>query len=273
MPRDLEQEGRESKRSPPVTLTESPNSVLESPESQQDATKPEPQREFVIIPQDQQIRSPTNLHPYTRLLTISDLDSCEALENAAFSDPNERGTREKFRYRLTKCGELCLGIFCTAIPGSDFEAETLATGHPIETSRRNGAISVLLGHIVATKTEESVATDDSMGYPKDWESPHSQPGQIGHKEGGRTIVLHSVAILPKFQGRGLGTVLIKAYMQQMSNAGIADRLAIIAHAHKIAWYEKLGFVNKGKGSAQFGGGGWFDLVYELKPLEARTTYG
>jgi hypothetical protein len=28
----------------------------------------------------------------------------------------------------------------------------------------------------------------------------------------------------------------------------------------MAWYEKLGFSNKGKSKAQFGGGGWYDLV-------------
>jgi len=38
-----------------------------------------------------------------------------------------------------------------------------------------------------------------------------------------------VAILPAFQGRGLGRVLMMAYMQQMNGAGIADRLALIAH--------------------------------------------
>jgi ribosomal protein S18 acetylase RimI-like enzyme len=132
-------------------------------------------------------------------------------------------------YRLSRCGELCLGIFCTIIPGSGVKAETLATGRPVETSRRNGAISVLLGHVVATKTTSTLATDESMDYPKDWESEHLTPSKVGHQEGGRTIVLHSVAILPGFQGRGLGRILMIAYMQQMNGAGIADRLALIAH--------------------------------------------
>jgi len=64
-----------------------------------------------------------------------------------------------------------------------------------------------------------------------------------------------------------------AYMQQMNGAGIADRLALIAHDHKMNWYEQLGFTNKGKSSVQFGGGGWYDMVFELKSLEARATYG
>ena len=88
---------------------------------------------------------------------------------------------------------------------------------------------MLLGHIVAAKTTSRIATDESMDCPKDWNSEHPAPSKVGHQEGGRTIVLHSVAILPEFQGRGLGRVLMMAYMQQMNGAGIADRLALIAH--------------------------------------------
>lgn len=271
MPRDLDGE----KPAPIVPLTESPGKVPESPNpnKSKDAPPAEPQMEFIIIPQDQQYKAPTNLHPYTRPLTISDLESVVALENAAFSDPNERATREKFTYRLSKCGELCLGIFTTIVPGSGTKAETFDTGHPVETSRRNGAISVLIGHVVAAKTNDLVASDDSMDYPRDWDSPHPKPSKVGHQEAGRTIVLHSVAILPQFQGRGLGRVLMQAYIQQMNGAGIADRLALIAHDHKMGWYERLGFQNKGPSKATFGHGGWYDMIYELKSIEPRATYG
>lgn len=99
----------------------------------------------------------------------------------------------------------------------------------METSRKNGAISVLIGHVIAAKTNDKTASDDSMGVPEDWKSDHPKPTNLGHQEAGRSIVLHSVAILPKFQGRGLGRVLLMAYRQQMNGAGIADRLVLIAH--------------------------------------------
>lgn len=140
--------------------------------------------------------------------------------------------------------------------------------------------------MVAVKTGDLVATDNSMGVPEDWKSSTPKATKVGHQEAGRTIVLHSVAILPSFQGRGLGRVLMMAYMQQMNGAGIADRLALIAHdvrpsyssffqprsrlmseKHKVEWYEKLGFVNKGPGKAQFGGGGWIDMVRLLRVPE------
>jgi ribosomal protein S18 acetylase RimI-like enzyme len=272
MPRDLEQERTAS----PTQITESPNSVAtersDSP-GQSEEGSPSVQRRFVIVPENQQVKATGRLHPYTRPLTIYDIASCVALENAAFKDPRDRATREKFEYRLSKCGELCLGIFVTVEPDSGLQAETLATGRPVETSRSNGAISVLIGHVIAAKTNDKTATDASMSVPEDWKSPHPKPSELGHQEAGRTIVLHSVAILPAFQGRGLGRVLMMAYRQQMNGAGIADRLALIAHDYMIPWYEKFGFMNLGSSKTQFGGGGWYDMVFELKSLAARAPYG
>jgi len=131
----------------------------------------------------------------------------------------------------------------------------------------------LIGHVISAKTTSPLVTDESMDFPKDWESPTSSPSALGHQEQGRTIGLHSVAILPEYQGRGLGRVLMLSYMQHMNGAGIADRLALVARDHKIGWYEKLGFSSKGKSDAKFGGGGWYDLVFDLKAVEARTAYG
>jgi hypothetical protein len=250
MPRDPEEEERPP---PTVTLTQSPEIMSDTPN--QEGRFSDYQRQFVIVPEDQQYKGGhPNLHPYVRPLTISDLESSVAMEEAAFSHPEERASRDKVSpppwaasiwrcprdlmplsaadlsqliYRLTKCGELCLGIFSTVVPGSDIQADTLKSGRPVETDRRNGAVSVLLGHVIATKTTTPVATDASMDYPRDWDAEHPAPSDLGHQEEGRTIVLHCVAIVPQFQGRGLGRVLVMAYMQHMNGAGIADRLVLI----------------------------------------------
>lgn len=97
MPRDLNL--KDDNAADPITLTESPNSVTteRSPSptsSEQSSPTAERQRQFVIVPEAQQVKA-TNLHPYTRPLTISDLDACVALENAAFPNPNDRATPEK----------------------------------------------------------------------------------------------------------------------------------------------------------------------------------
>lgn len=88
MPRDLEQERK------PVQIFESPNSTAmeysqdESPSSKQ-LVKVDPSE------MTSQGSSDLTLHPYTRPLTINDVDSCVALENAAFTNEDERCTREK----------------------------------------------------------------------------------------------------------------------------------------------------------------------------------
>ena len=82
-----------------------------------------------------------------------------------------------------------------------------------------------------------------MEYPRDWEESigsveedqYVSPSQddIGHQEQGRTVVLHSVAIAPGFQGRGMGGVLMKSYISSIAGAGVADRLALLAHEVRI----------------------------------------
>lgn len=81
----------------PVGLTESPKQSDSGDSSSEDANN-----KFVVVPKAEgkedtigSARSLRSLHPYTRPLTISDLDSCVALENAAFQNPAERCSPEK----------------------------------------------------------------------------------------------------------------------------------------------------------------------------------
>jgi hypothetical protein len=93
----------EQQRGSPAPLTESPDSVRterSESSSQHEESPTAEHRQFIIIPEEHHKAPPSNLnlHPYTRPLTISDLDSCVALENAAFTNPEERATSEKASY-------------------------------------------------------------------------------------------------------------------------------------------------------------------------------
>ena len=116
---------------------------------------------------------------------------------------------------------------------------------------------VLVGMVIATKTSSNFATDASMEI-----SPLPRPSDDdrGHHEEGRTICVHSFGILPAYQGRGLGKVLMKSYQQRMEGSGIADRVALLAHDGLVSMYTGMGYSNKGKSDVQFGGGGWTNLV-------------
>src|SRR4051812_48361329 len=107
MPPEVEQP-QSSPQSP--IISESPNPVTPR---QSDEQHGDAQRSFVIIPEDQQIKSfqmypksHRGINPYTRPLTISDLDSVLALENAAFSDPAERASKEKVSNSFQRLGVL-----------------------------------------------------------------------------------------------------------------------------------------------------------------------
>ena len=116
-----------------------------------------------------------------------------------------------------------------------------------------------MGHIVATKTTSITVTDADMALPTD---DPSNP-TLGNKQEGRTAAIHSLAVLPDFQGKGLGSTLMKAYLDRLAKQDVVDRVALIAHENMIPYYQKFGFKNKGKSSAQFGGGGWFDMVKDV----------
>jgi GNAT superfamily N-acetyltransferase len=153
-------------------------------------------------------------------------------------------------YRLTKCPELCLGLFTIRVHRKD-EAKPPPT---------------LVGHIIATRTPEPVVTDASMAYPTDWrtrrrdlpEEHEKEP--VGHQEQGGTVAIHSLAVLPEHQGKTVASTLMKSYIQRIKEAAIADRIALLCHDHLIAFYEKLGFENRGPSDCTFGGGGWTNMV-------------
>lgn len=121
-------------------------------------------------------------------------------------------------------------------------------------------IPKLIGLTCATQSKSITVTDADMALPL---SPDSGP------PAGRTICLHSLAMLPAYQKRGLGRMLLKVYLQRMASAGIADRLAILSHEPLLPYYESFGFRTLGPSTAKFGGGGWFDLVMDFTPGPVR----
>lgn len=124
---------------------------------------------------------------------------------------------------------MCFGVFCTIPPEQvqDFQIETMAASKPVETGREGGALHVLCAHAISTMGKAPVVTDDDMDWPKDWKAPAFKGSGIGHQEDGRTACLHSLAVLPKLQGCGLGQLALKSYLQIINDSGIADRVALV----------------------------------------------
>jgi len=126
--------------------------------------------------------------------------------------------------------------------------------------------------ICCTKTTTPYVTDGSMAIPPsrtglsvvgpDGVREAGDEPQ-GHQEAGRTICIHTLGVLPEYQKKGLGKILMKSFQQRMEGSGIADRISLIARKGLVALYTGLGFEETGMSKVQFGGGEWEDLGYEF----------
>jgi ribosomal protein S18 acetylase RimI-like enzyme len=128
----------------------------------------------------------------------------------------------------------------------------------------------LIAHISATRTPSRTATDASIGFPPDWMKRRSSlpvAGEVepeGHQEQGGTVVLHSLAVANEHQRKGLGTILLKAYIERIKSAKIAERISLVAHSKLVKFYERFGFVNEGPSDVTFGGGRWKSMVSSIE---------
>ncbi|KAI7528051.1 hypothetical protein KC331_g15957 [Hortaea werneckii] len=284
MPRDLHAIAKEESLQGMPRLTKSPEEVEGTPEQPTSAQKPSVQPDHPTGAMDAvndqgNFQTPglskrDDLHPYTQSLSIKDIDSCTKLEEETFP-PNERATREKFEYRLKHCGELCVGVYTSHSENKIPTAETSAPVYSGAPQRK----AVLIGHLIVTKTTHLTVTDADMAVPSssssssstttttttatDPTSPSDSPSGP-HKEEGRTILIHSLAVLPQYQNLGLGRTLMESFLQRTEALGVADRAALITHEKLIPYYEKFGFQNKGLSECKFAGGGWFDMIRELR---------
>ncbi|KAF3928719.1 hypothetical protein AA313_de0206323 [Arthrobotrys entomopaga] len=245
---------------------------------------------------------------YVRTLTINDIDKIVELENACFSE-EERGTIEKFRYRLTVCGELSHGLF------------TLSKPHP-ETPKGVSDFKpkeVLVAMISATKTTTINVTEASMRIPKDLlatygvkesvsepatekeedakKEPAAEPSEEtesekagpstepvtetssapqpeGHVESGDTVCIHSLCVSPTYRNMGYSQILLKDFISRMRDAGVSKRISLICRKEMTGVYTKVQFRYRGNSDVTHGGGSWVDMVYEYSvPPKGGTRRG
>ncbi|KAF7587833.1 hypothetical protein BBP40_006656 [Aspergillus hancockii] len=185
------------------------------------------------------------LNPFTRPLTAADLRSCVTVESA-FPE-HERCSEEKFAYRLHRTPELCLGLFV---------------------NKNNN--EQLIAHVIGIRSSSTAITDASMQMPSDWRShsagePVVVDGEvIGHDPRGTSVAVHSVVVLPEYQGTGVGKILVKRYVEYMRTAGIpAERIVLICHDYLIRFYESAGFEYQGPSPCKFIKGEWFNMTCDL----------
>jgi len=118
-----------------------------------------------------------------------------------------------------------------------------------------------MGQILVTLTTNTTINEEDMVVPAGASTAGTT--NCGHRVGGRTIALHSLAVLPELQKARVGSTLMRSYIQMVQDAKVADRISLLTYEHLVPWYEKLGFSCLGKSECQYGGRDWYDLVLEF----------
>lgn len=245
-------------------------------------------------------------HTAIRPLNVNDIDNFLRVEGTAFTNPDERCSKEKALYRLKVCPELSCGVFIRTFkssPEADCEQpqEDQKLGNEKQTSTNSTMLNEqpheendedyedfeensilahpghstleseqLIAHIIGTKMTTEFITNDAMQIPDLDEFgriKNADKDPRGHREEGRSIGIHSVAVDPSFQGKSIGTIMLKDYIQRITTQHIADRIAIIAHSELVPFYNRLGFVDAGQSSVTEPAGDWRDMWVPLSDTD------
>lgn len=62
-----------------------------------------------------------------------------------------------------------------------------------------------------------------------------------HEPSGRTLVIHSVTIHPDFRRKGLGSTMLKVYIQKMRHEPSIDTIVLLSKVHMLSFYTDCGF--------------------------------
>ena len=145
--------------------------------------------------------------------------------------------------------------------------------HPGRTGPQD-ASTPISGSSPPTDTKPPVPAKDAPPVP-----PKDDIPPRGHVPNSRTLVIHSLAVLPTHQSRLLGRTIIKSYLQRMESAGIADRVVLIAPPKLVNWFARVGLRDSGPSQTSFGGAEWramvcgFSVMVLPKPSRVRLVPG
>ena len=147
-------------------------------------------------------------------------------ENLAYP-ADEAGSYEAFAYRQSVAPSLFLGAY-----------------------ESHSGEKRLIGFICSTLSKLESLTHESMET---------------HDPEGKTICIHSVCVDPAYQGRKVGSALLKEYIRQWTD-GPYDGISLISHEELIEFYVAAGLKLIGKSEVVHGSKPWFELQY---PLQSR----
>ncbi|KAJ1422618.1 hypothetical protein B484DRAFT_332161 [Ochromonadaceae sp. CCMP2298] len=143
--------------------------------------------------------------------------------------PDEAASKESVAYRITEAGDF------------------------FYTYRRSPADEIV-GFVNGTCTVGSVIEEESM---------------TEHKPEGNVLVIHSVTVSQNHRRNGLGSSMLKRYVQQIKENRRVDGILLLCKANLLSFYVGCGFSLVGLSHVVHGQNPWFEMQLDL--LDARCV--
>ncbi|MGY8872257.1 MAG: GNAT family N-acetyltransferase [Pseudomonadales bacterium] len=86
---------------------------------------------------------------------------------------------------------------------------------------------------------------------------------VGHDPSGEHIVIMSVVVHPKYQGKGMADKLMSSFIATMRELTKTE-IYLICQTELIQMYAKHGFVHLGESDSDHGGLSWHEMSLSLK---------
>jgi ribosomal protein S18 acetylase RimI-like enzyme len=118
------------------------------------------------------------------------------------------------------------------------------------------------GFVVLENKEEIIGFINSGATHKVELSNEEFKELIGHDPCGKHIVIMSVVIHPKYQGKGMASKLMASFIDSMKQMKKTE-IYLICQTDLVNMYAKYGFVHLGKSDSGHGGLSWHEMSLSL----------
>jgi len=153
---------------------------------------------------------------------LEDLEECFLLESKTFPE-EEAASKENVEIRLKKFSE---GFIVGELDGK------------------------IITHINSGSTNQEDITDEEF------------KGLIGHEDGGKNIVIFSVAVDPIYQKKGIASIMMKEFIK-ISKEMKKKKILLLCKDNLLRMYEKMGYKKVGISASTHGGAIWYEMEQSL----------
>lgn len=153
---------------------------------------------------------------------INDLEECFKLESLTFPEDEAAGL-ENVKVRLKRFSE---GFLVGEIDNK------------------------IVSHINSGSTNKEDITDEEF------------KGLIGHENGGKNIVIFSVAVHPDHQRKGIASLMMTKFIEVSRNLG-KKKILLLCKENLIPMYQMMGYSKIGLSKSTHGGAAWYEMELVL----------